>query len=130
MRKDDEPKRERERGEERRMRKDGVPKRERGEERKNERRRRTKVGGQPGDVILAAAITAELIGGDVADVSDQGLLELHQALVLPRPLPVVLEGAVERLLLGVEQDGHPLLAVRVRLGLEVVGPAIIIYSNI
>ena len=81
----------------------------------------TKVSGEPGDIVLAATITAELVGGRVAYVGDEGLLELHQALVLPR-LPVVLEGAVEGLLLRVEQDGHPFVPLRVRLRLEVVGP--------
>ena len=47
-------------------------------------------------------------------------MELYKALVLPDPA-VVLKGPVQGLLLGVEQDRHPLLAFKVSLSLEVVG---------
>ena len=81
------------------------------------------VGGEPGDVRGAATITAQLVGGNVSDVVHQRLLELHQALVLTT-LPVVLKGSVQRHLLGVEEDTHPLLLGDLRLRLEVVCPVV------
>ena len=60
------------------------------------------------------------------NIGNKGALELDEALVFAAPTgpAVVLEGAVQWLLLGVEQDRHPLVPVVLRLGLEMVRPEI------
>ena len=77
------------------------------------------VCGEPGHIVPAPAVTAGLVGRDGPDIVDEGSLELHKALVLPRP-SVVLEGSVQGLLLGVEEDGHPFFTIRIRLSLEMI----------
>ena len=57
------------------------------------------------------------------NIGDKGALELYKSLVLAaaaRPA-VVLESAVQGLLLGVEQHRHPFVPVVFGFGLEMVG---------
>lgn len=80
-----------------------------------------KVYADPSDVVAWSTIAALVIARKILDVSDDGLLQLHQAWThLLMMTGIVLERFRESFLLAVDQNRHPSLLISFVFSLKVI----------